>query len=253
MTFTLRFSNIQQPDPASQRLQAIATVAKGADLAVFNEVGKDHDAIRALLGFNDYTLGQNAIAWRGDKFLLVDKGAKLVMRGGRLGALLRRARDRRRRGPNRYVLWVVLEERSTAREVLVATHHAISRADTSAKWRRPLRRAGFRSAGRELVRALRRNPSVSGLLLVGDMNTIGRVSFPGPQEVEVRTPATHGPRRYDRLFRSGGVRVSSVGTFTTHSDHKGLSATVTLTDSPEPPPKSPRRRPRRRHRQRRNR
>jgi N-acetylmuramoyl-L-alanine amidase len=244
VTFTLRFTNVQQPDPASHRLDTIATTARGADVIAFNEANKDHGAITALQAFDEYIVNELALAWRLDKFTLIDKGNRLVGRGGRLGAEGSGTRDDRRRGPNRYVAWVVLRELATAREVLIATHHAIARADTVAKWRRPLRRSAFRNTGTELQRAARRNPSVVGMLIVGDLNTIGAVNYPGPREVEVNTPATYGRRlRYDRIHREGEVAVSGVRVFKTRSDHKGLEADITLGGVPTPAPPPPKEEP----------
>lgn len=232
LSFYLRHTNVEQPDPTAARHATIHATAALADVFTLNECGKDHAYVKALSGFSDLTVGENSIGWRPEKFTRVDAGSRKVMRGGRLGRpgqRARRRRDRRRRGPNRYVLWVVLREKATGRDVIVATHHAIAKADTAHKWRRGLRRQGFRAVGRELLRAMRRNPSAA-LLITGDLNTKGAVNFAGPSEVEVPTPKTYGRLRYDRLFKAGPVSVGKVGTFKTHSDHKGLRATITLLD-----------------------
>jgi hypothetical protein len=244
MSFTLGHANVQQPDPQSQRLQTIAVVARSSDVATFNEALKDHGAIDALLGFDDHTVGELAIIWRTAKFNLIAKGARQVMVGGRRGD--GSPGDRRRRGPNRWVAWVVLDELLTGKRVIVATHHAIAKPDTSAKWRRPLRDRGFAGVVTEL-RAVRANHPDADLLLTGDLNTIGAITaFLALGVREAKTPPTYGKNlRYDRIWGD----VSNVRVMATKADHRALLATVTLGDTAtphpphDPPPNKPAGRP----------
>lgn len=211
----------------SKRLRVISQAAEDCDVFTLSEVSKDHAAIRALLEFDDWTVGELSIAWRKDKFELVDKGQSQVMQGGRLGAGFRR-RDKRRRGPSRLVIWVVLREKSTGLLILVVTHHAIAKADTAHKWRRRLRAQGFRGVVREILRARRRHPGIARVM-TGDLNTMGRITaFARSGLRQVPTPATYGRLKYDRIYKAGPVLVDGVRRVQTAGDHKALTARVRL-------------------------
>lgn len=228
--------------PASRRRGIYPQVARLADVMSVTESQYDRAAIRTLPGFGTAFLGGLALAWRRDRLRLVASGGRRVMVGGRRGAGKSR-RDRRRRGPDRFVLWVLLAD-STGQQWLVFFHHAIAKADSMA-WRRPLRAQGFAGVAAEVTRVTRLYPAAR-VLMLGDWNTRGPVSF-GNGLTEVKTPPTFGRRapkrgvRLDRIKRSADVAVSGVTTLRTASDHRALLAVVAPAGKrvpPTPPPVS---------------
>lgn len=229
-TFRLAQANVEQPDSPADTARTINIVAAHADVATFNEANEatTHKLIRHLPGWEAHTPGHGAaredcIAWRTSAFLAVHRGASVVMHGGVVGG--------RRRGPSRAVTWVLLRERDTGAEFILAAHHAIARADTPGfRWRRPLRDAGFKTVARELARLLADYDAP--LILTGDLNTVGRARFAGLGLREVRTPATFGRKRYDRILTTPGVRVRGVHALRTKSDHLALTARVSIKEKP---------------------
>jgi hypothetical protein len=235
MTFRLVHAAGNQFFPQNKRLGIIATASRNSDIFTLSEANKDHGAINALLGFDNHTIGELSIGWRTAKFTVVDKGARQVMVGGKRGD--GSPGDRRRRGPNRWVAWVVLNERATGKDVLIATHHAIARADTQHKWRRPLRAQGFLGTVNEL-RAARARHRDAQVILTGDLNTVGAITaFVTLGVREVKTPATFGRNRYDRIYSTDTL--TNLTTFATGSDHKALGAIVTLGNTTTPLPAAP--------------
>lgn len=228
MTFRLAQANCEQPDSALDTAVTIHTVAAHADVATFNEATEaaTHATLHALRGWQVHTPAhgsprENCIGWRLEMFRCLHRGATVVMRGGRVGPL------HRRRGPSRSVTWVLLEENATKARFILATHHAIARADTPGfRWRRPLRAAGFKATARALARVMADYDAP--LILTGDLNTVGRVHFARLGLREVRTPGTYGRKRYDRILTTPSIRVRDVSTLTTRSDHLALTALVTL-------------------------
>lgn len=226
MTFRLAQSNVCEPDGPTQTRQTIETVAEHADVATFNEAteASTHAFLHHLRGWQVHTPAhgsprENCIGWRHPAFRCLHRGATVVMRGGIFG--------RRRRGPSRSVTWVLLEEQATGMRFIIATHHAIARADTRGfRWRLPLRAAGFKGVSRALARVVADYDAP--LILTGDLNTVGRVHFNGLGLTEVPTPGTFGRKRYDRILVGPGVRVRDVSTLRTKSDHLALTALVTL-------------------------
>jgi hypothetical protein len=219
----------------ARRRGVYTNASRHGDVLTFSEANKDHAAVRALRGFSTALVSELAICWRTSKFTRIDQGARLVMVGGHRGRLGSR-RDHRRRGPNRYVLWVVLRENATGVEWLISTHHAIAKSDTKAKWRRTLRAQGFRNTAAELRRAQKKHPKAL-LVATGDWNTRGKVNL-GLGLTEARTPATFGRSlRYDRVQHTGASRVTGITTIRTGGDHRGVVARLGGIGHATPPPK----------------
>ena len=225
-TVILAHTNVEAPDPVAQNHNTILRALGLGHVVTLNEASEatSHAVVRAAQGFSSHIAGENVIAWRVDRFREVAVGRRVVMRGGHVGAGLRRA-DKRRVGPSREVAWALLEDVFDSERLIVATHHAVAKADTSAKWRRRLRARGFAAVARELRRVLKQHDAP--LVLTGDMNAVGRIVFRLHGLREVKTPATYGRKRYDRLFVLG-CEVGHVRTFRTNSDHLGLTAEITL-------------------------
>lgn len=222
--FDLAHINIESPDPAWQNKQTIHAALRRGQVVCFNELKEAaaHAALKAAKGFDCYIHGENAIAWDAQIFELVASGNHVVMHGGHVGADgLPGGADRRRVGPSRTVAWAVLRHKASGKLVIIATHHAVAKADTSQKWRRDLRDASFDEVGAVLHEV--HHEHHAPMLLTGDMNTIGRIRIDGMREV--KTPPTYGHFRYDRIFQLQ-AHVRDVRTFRTHSDHLGLSAKV---------------------------
>lgn len=226
MSFHLAHANVEEPDSASLTAETIAEVLAVCEVATFNEAGEP-ETHRTLRSYStDWGVyipkgnaDENCIMWQRHVFRHLESGSRIVMRGGVVSG--------HRRGPSRGVSWVVLEERTTGKRFILATHHAIAKADTSALWRRGLRTLGFENTASVLHRVMDRHPHAE-LILTGDMNTKGRVEFPGLPVIEVRTPPTMGAKRYDRILTTGCVDVHRVHAFRTNSDHKALVASVHL-------------------------
>jgi len=225
-TVILAHTNVEAPDPVRQNHNTILRALNLGDVVTLNEASEatSHAVIRAALGFSSHIAGENVIAWRVDRFREVATGRRVVMRGGHVGAGRRRT-DKRRVGPSREVAWALLEDVDSGAQLIAATHHAVAKADTSAKWRRRLRTRGFAAVAKELRRVLKQHDAP--LVLTGDMNTVGRIVFRLHGLREVKTPATYGRKRYDRIFVLG-CKARRVKTFRTNSDHLGLTAEITL-------------------------
>ncbi|NYD43923.1 hypothetical protein [Nocardioides panaciterrulae] len=225
-TFRLAHTNIESPDPARLNAETITDALARGDVVTFNEAKEktSHEVLRSAEGFSCHIAGENAISWLVERFREKAVGRHVVMRGGHVGAGLRRT-DRRRVGPSRELAWALLEDLHTDGLLIAATHHAVAKADTTAKWRRRRRARGFHAVAKELRRILAQHPGAA-LALTGDMNTIGRIVFRVHGLREVKTPATYGRRRYDRLFVLR-CKARHVRAFRTHADHLGLSADIT--------------------------
>lgn len=226
--FRLSHANVEQPDSSADTAATVAKVLEMADVATFNEAN-DASTRRLLRSYQAEawsvfipTAGppENCIMWRSAQFRRIGAGSKVIMKGGVVNG--------RRRGPSRSVSWVVLEEDATRHRVIVATVHTIAKADTSARWRRPLRRRSFESMSIALARVMARHPHAE-LILTGDMNTIGKTGIPGLLPVrEVKTPRTYSIFRYDRVYATSRVHITGVRAFRTRSDHKALTMSVAL-------------------------
>jgi hypothetical protein len=235
MTFTLGHANIQQTDNMPDELATVDLVHDHCDVATWNEARDSAGAIDALLGWDSRAYLGLSVAWNTAKLQWVMSGHNVVMQGGHVGADGKPGGDSRRVGPSRAVLWVTLREKATSRLVIVATHHTVAKADTTAKWRRGIRAAGWAGVVRSLRDARKTFPDAK-LILTGDLNTIGAITaFVTLGIREARTPATHGRNRYDRIFGE----VSNVRTLATRSDHKALLATVSLAGEVVPMPDAP--------------
>lgn len=207
--------------------QATVRVLDNGDVYTTGENQKDKAYLRARPGFDEYVVGELAIGWERAKFAKIGSYHKTVMEGGRQGAANTPGRDNRRRGPSRLVAMVALRELATGETVIIATHHAIAKADTQHKWRRPLRDDGFREVASIINWFAARHPGAD-VILTGDLNTRGRISiFKNAGLTEVVTPATFGRLRYDRVYRKG-ASVTNVRTKRTGTDHKAIVARVTL-------------------------
>lgn len=196
------------------------------DLVTLSEIVEDHLFLATIRGpWGLVARSELAILWRDDRYRRLEHGHRMVMRGGRRGRY-RSTGDARRRGPNRLVLWALLEDLETGEQLLVATHHAIAKADTTHQWRRRLRRRGFlRTAW--TIRAVRRQHPGVPAVLTGDLNSIGRITaFAIAGLRRVPTPPTFGPKEYDRFYVTAGLAVTRQRTFRTRGDHLGLAATL---------------------------
>lgn len=234
MSFRLIHSSGNQFDTDAHRRAMYPAAAAKGDVFTTGEANKDHAAIRALVGFDATVYQELAIAWRREAFDLIDKDFRLVMVGGKRGPL--GSKSKSRRGPNRYALLVVLREKSTGRQWIVATHHAIAKADTSYLWRRPLRSQGFHNFGLFVKSWQAKYPSAQ-VVLTGDWNTRGTVRFTGLTELP--TPGTYGRLRYDRVHVSSGVHPSRLTTFPTVLDHDGISVDLAAAGAIPPPAPTP--------------
>lgn len=233
MTFTLCHAAGDMFMGNARRDAVIDFAANHGDVFTVSESQKDHADIKAHAAMATYSVGELGIGWRKGTFVRAGMGHRQVMRGGRLGVLRAAGRvvpkrlRRARRGPSRLVAWVCLTEVATGQQVIVSTHHAIAKADTTHKWRRPLRRKGFLGVVAELKVAQARFPDAD-VILTGDMNARGRIyAFASAGLRQVNTPSTFGRLRYDRIFIKHG-HVTGVRRAKTAGDHKALIATVTL-------------------------
>lgn len=228
MEFTLCHAAGDMFMPAVRRRRVVKFAAIHGDIFTLSEVIKDHDFIASVKAVDSYVVGELGIGWDASRFEKVEARYRQVMRGGRRGALRRTRRDRRRRGPSRGVARVLLRDIETREWVLAFTHHAIAKGDTKHKWRRPLRRQGFLGVVREIKRAQAKYPDVP-IILTGDLNTIRWriLVFARAGLRQVKTPATFGRLRYDRIYVSKDVKVSGIKRERTAGDHKALIATIT--------------------------
>jgi endonuclease/exonuclease/phosphatase family metal-dependent hydrolase len=220
-------------DRAIDRHAIVAEACRHGDVVTLSEVIKDHAwlADHRPAGFEVFTVGELSILWRGARFQALEHGHAQVMQGGRRGDGVH-PHDRRRRGPSRLVIWVLLRDRHTGDLVLVYTHHAIAKPDSTERWRLRLSRQGMTRTALEVIAGAHRHPGVPQLL-TGDLNRTGRLfAFARAGLREIPTPATFGHRRYDRLFAGPGALVGRVRRIHTAGDHRALWAVVTLAAPP---------------------
>lgn len=217
--------------PVGRRAAIVQKACQRGDIVTLSEVIAEHALLAGLGRWHTVVRGELAILARKDHFEVADQGSRRVMRGGRTGT--GDPGDTRRRGPDRDVLWALLVDLEDRDELLVFTHHAIAKADTTYRWRRPLRRLGFIRVAR-VVRQVRRLHPDAAVVLTGDLNKVGRiVAFAAIGLHRVPAPPTFGPKRYDRIYRAGRTVVSSVRRFRTAGDHWALAATITTTTTGE--------------------
>lgn len=242
MSFRFAQANVEAPDSARDSEATMKAVLDWADVVTLNEMieASSRVSLDKFTTFDHYhpagTAGNLAIAWRKTKFKSAGPaGALLVMLGGHVGADgTTKGPDNRRVGPSRYVIWKPLVEVATGRLVVIATHHAVAKADTTAKWRQDIRADGWAGVGTALAAVKRQYPGAS-FVIAGDMNARGRVDFPGFPETEVGSPSTYGSSRYDRMFVAYGARATGVITKVTKSDHKALLGIISLPGDTTPP------------------
>lgn len=222
MTFHLVQGSGNMFADVEDRHDIVLEALEHGDVVNLGEIPEDHLFLATIRGaWGLVARGELAIAWRDDRFRRLSHGHRVVMRGGRLGAFRSRG-DARRRGPSRLVLWALLEDDVDQGRLLDVTHHAIAKADTTQRWRRPLRRRGFLHTA-WTIRALRRRHPHAEVTFTGDLNKVGRITaFAVAGLREVRTPPTFATRRYDRVFISAGLRVVARRPFRTAGDHLGL-------------------------------
>lgn len=210
---------------ATKRRQGTIRVLDNGDIYTTGEGQKDHAYLRGRPGFDEYIQGELAIGWRRSKFEKIGSWHEQVTRGGKIGS--GRPGDHRRRGPSRLVAMVALRVKATGEVIIVATHHAIAKADTAHKWRRPLRDEGFADVADAVNWFAKKHPG-AGVILTGDLNTRGRITiFKRAGLVEVPTKATFGRLRYDRIYRKG-LSVKVLRYKNTPTDHAAIVSRVTL-------------------------
>lgn len=228
MTFRLGHANIEQPDSAHDESSTIHEVMQYADVVTLNECNEEstRELLRNLKGWDAYIpprggAAEDCIIWRTDVFKGLSTAHHVVMKGGWVFG--------RRRGPSRGLAIAVLEEVATGKRVIMATHHAIAKWQTSAKWRRHLALGGFREVARVLGWTMVKYPHTP-MILNGDLNVIGKVAsdFTGLHLHDLSTPPTYGGKRYDRILYRGRLTFSHVRSLATKSDHRALLAHVTL-------------------------
>lgn len=237
MSFALCHAAGNMFAPERKRFAAYNTAAANGDIATFTEVQKDHAQIEALPGFDSVTVTELAIAWKTDRFTKVGSGSRRVMVGGKAGDGQHKA-DKRKRGPDRYLLWVALRETATGQPWLICLHHAIAKVDTSFLWRRWLWNQCIKNAAAEIRLARGLHPGAQ-TVLTGDFNRQRGVDLKLGL-TEVKTPGTLGKNRYDRVQIDRDVRASGVKTLPTGLDHKALVVRLSVmgatpTSSPVPP------------------
>lgn len=184
---------------------------------------------RGLRSFIYVTL---AVVWD-PKVAMADKPRlKKVMQGGYVGAdgvaTSKKGDDDRRVGPNRYAIYLPLDfpEVDLFGDFELDVTHLVAKWTTTHKWRAALARRSIYSLADGVV-------SPNGLM-VGDMNTNTYVNLPGVADVPVKTPPTHGPRKYDQILRWGQhVYVSQVKDVPTPSDHDMVVGLVTIYRAPK--------------------
>lgn len=218
----LRHTNVQTTDSRVLQKETVTETVLGADLVTFNEANDIQTFLPRHMAW--FWQGDNAIGWRRRSYTALHRGSRLLMLGGHLGAG-NDPQDHRRRGPNRYLIWVVLEHEDSGARVLVGCTHTIARAGSLA-WRRALLWATLTLAGWVLKRKAKRY-HVRNVILVGDLNWAKYVKIEGLRAVQ--TPATYGRHlHYDQIHVSEAVSVVEVSVFRTNSDHRGLDAELKI-------------------------
>ncbi len=236
MSFTLCHCAGNMFQPTAKRLAAYARAAARGDVLTFTEASKDHDAIKSL-GLSVSTMVELVVAWSPILFDRVDSGGKLVLEGGKAGALGSKG-DNRKRGPNRYCLWVVLKEKSTGQKWLIGTYHGPAKPDTGQKWRQPLANLAQKNFAAEIRKAQALHPGAQ-LVVTGDFNRRRTVNL-GLGLTELKTPGTLGSSRYDRIQVDPDVKSSGLTTFATGLDHLAVSVRLSVTGAtPTPVPARP--------------
>lgn len=228
--------NVHQPaNDATRRynIDGVVNYVLAGGVGTLNEIGKpaDHAYIASLRdkGVNSYVYGELGVLWNTQRFARVSATQYRIMVGGHVGADGGPGGDSRRVGPSRFVVVVVLQERSTGIKFQVCVTHLVAKADTSAKWRQGIRAASIRVAG---LRISALNKQYPNGLLNGDMNFAGpRLDFPYLAEIQLPLLRTMGGMHYDRGFVWGETKlVGSMETFTRRSDHLGFVYTVRIGD-----------------------
>lgn len=222
--------NLQSPDSYLLRRESMREALNHmrGGCGVLNEIhGSDIAYLGAqasLRGLAVYRYGSNAVLYTPRLIKLDFKRAKLLMRGGYVGAdgvaTPRKGDDDRRVGPNRYMLQAGLTIKSINFRFQLNGTHKMAKKDTTHKWRRPLWERAFAVGGDLIADALDTHPTA---ITSGDLNSRDYRDWPGVPDVVIRTPATYGKgAHYDQVSATGRVRVTDVTTFVTRSDHKGV-------------------------------
>lgn len=164
---------------------------------------------------------QNVHVWRWSEVHVVERGARVLLRGGRRG--LGGRRDKRRRGPTRDATWQLVYDVDTLGLLIIVDWHNIARSRTSERWRVPLDKAARVRLRVLLVWLMTRYPAVP-IVVAGDGNLPKLGSWRlGPRFHAVRTPPDHGPRHYQQVYLRGLVQASDVREVHTTSDHDALA------------------------------
>ena len=230
MTYTFVFQNVERPDSAAQNASTLQKVLNNSDLCALNEAQevstRNWIKKRQPNGWKSYMSGELILGYKAAKFTGAGHGYRLIMTGGNKGALGSSAKDKRRRGPNRYYQVMNYKEVSTGKMVRHVNTHLIAKAFTTAKWRKPLHRQSVTNL-RNAVQALRKSKPGWPIIVSGDMNTTATLNL-GPGFKRVACPPTFGKRRYDHIYVCGKVSIDQIRALSTYSDHKGLKMRVRL-------------------------
>lgn len=159
--------------------------------------------------------GKNGAVWNPELLKLNDKRVKKIMTGGHVGAdgvaTARLGDDDRRVGPNRYALYLDFTVMVVGLNFEYVVTHLVAKSFTQHVWRRLI----WRKSVRSLAAGTRQKDGV----LSGDMNSPDYIDLPDRLEVPVKTPPTHGRRRYDQILRWGP-----------HIDFEGMEVANTPSD-----------------------
>lgn len=248
MTIDVRVAhiNVLKSTTAEKRhynIDGVVEYVLTGGVGTLNEAQSDISYTRALAEkgrVGVYHVNELAVLWDTRRYEAVYKNYFPIMQGGYVGADgTRKGPDNRRVGPNRYLLVVVLRDKSTGITFQAATTHLVAQADTKHKWRRAIRAASIRVAGLRIAALNVRYPNG---FLNGDMNyRAASLDFPYVSETQFPTLVTYGTAsRYDRAYGWGQVRLlpGTIRTFTRKSDHKGITYVVRIgAGIPVPPPK----------------
>lgn len=221
MRVWLAHTNIQKTDRVVDQRKTVDIATTEAQIVSFNEANDVRSYLYGKQGWNWHYQGDNALGWS-LRFPVLHYSSRKIMEGGHLGAGTS-PRDHRRRGPDRYLIWVILDVGGVP--VLFAVTHTIARAG-SLSWRRPLLWSSLRTAGWVIKRKMKRY-GVRHAVFTGDLNWKDYVKIENLRAV--KTPATYGKHlHYDQLHVAGKIEVTGLERFRTYSDHWGLRAELSI-------------------------
>lgn len=178
------------------------------DIYLFQEC-EDVNRVKSGLGFSSMSVKQFnnglAISWDGSRFRKISDGSKWVGRD----------RDIMSWDPNRYVVWVRLQERSTGKIILAACHHGPLAIDTGGN-------TGPESVATQIHNALNgAKGSRDVVLLGGDFNA--HPNSRTMRSIQAKGYRTHATHWVDHILTKSGLSSSpQKETIQAGSDHLGV-------------------------------